>query len=149
MTRHGCALTPKQRREEALLREARQWNDDLRWARWEVVRESLPPDDARLFAERAALIGDDLMMADSEVTQIAFGQPSIKALVTVKIDWYTKRDMTVRSTTLQQRWEQRDGRWLMVEQRRTRGARFPLVTEPADLKAGGNGDAPPAGLPAR
>ena len=48
----------------------------------------------------------------------------------VKLEWYNKSDPSVRQATLQQRWELRGGRWMMMKQRRLRGDRFPLVPEP-------------------
>ena len=47
-----------------------------------------------------------------------------------KFEWYHKRDPRVRATTVEQRWEHRDGDWRVVKLRRTRGERFGLVTEP-------------------
>jgi hypothetical protein len=125
----GC-MTPGQRREDTLIREARMFNDDLRWARWEQVTASLPPDEGRLFLDRAHAVGDDLVMADFEVTSITFAPRSEAATVAVSLQWYTRRASIVHSTALEQRWEFRDGRWLVAKQRRVRGDRFPLVPEP-------------------
>jgi hypothetical protein len=127
----ACAVTPTQRREETLVREARGFNDDLRWARYEQLHLSLPPGEAQLIASRAAALGDDLMIGDYEVTSITFAPGSEAATVMVKFDWYSKRVGIVHSSTLEQRWELQGGRWLVTKQRRVRGERFPLVTEPA------------------
>jgi hypothetical protein len=125
----GC-MTPTQRREDTLIREARTFNDDLRWARYEQLSASLPPDEARLFLERAHAVGDDLVLADFEVTSVKFAPNSEAATVEVSLEWYTRRASIVHSTSLEQRWEFRDGRWLVARQRRVRGDRFPLVLEP-------------------
>jgi hypothetical protein len=61
-------------------------------------------------------------------------QGSEAAAVDVKLEWYKKSDPTVRQSTLQQRWELHNGRWMMIKQRRARGDRFPLVPEPAAEK---------------
>jgi hypothetical protein len=130
----GC-MTPTQRREDDLVHSARMWNDDFRWARWEIVGQSLTPDENALFQERKNLVGKDLVIADYEVTAVRFEKGSQSAMVEVSLEWYRKSEPTVRQATLQQRWEQRMGRWLMIKQRRVRGDRFPLVPEPADEKA--------------
>lgn len=130
----GC-MTPTQRREDDLIHAARMWNDDFRWARWEIVGQSLTPDENALFQERKNLVGKDLVIADYEVTSVRFAKGSQSATVEVSLEWYRKSDPTVRQATLQQRWEQRTGRWWMIKQRRVRGDRFPLVPEPADEKA--------------
>jgi hypothetical protein len=130
----GC-MTPTQRREDDLVRDARTWNDDFRWARWDIVGQSIAPEENALFQERKNLVGTDLVIADYEVTSIRFLAGSQAATVEVSLEWYRKNDPTVRQATLQQRWERRAGRWLMVRQRRVRGDRFPLVPEPAGEKS--------------
>jgi len=130
----GC-MTPTQRREDDLIHDARMWNDDFRWARWEIVGHSLPPEENALFQERKNLIGNDLVIADYEVTAVNFVQGSHAATVEVTLEWYRKTDPTVRQAVLRQRWEQRTGRWMMIKQRRVRGDRFPLVPEPAEEKS--------------
>ncbi len=126
----GC-LTATQRREEDLLLGARMWNDDFRWGRWEIVGQSMTPEENALFQERRGLVDEDLVIADYEVTSIRFLQQSQAATVDVKLEWYRKTEPSIRHASLQQRWEHRNGRWMMIRQRRVRGDRFPLVPEPA------------------
>jgi hypothetical protein len=130
----GC-FSATQRREEDLVRDARQWNDDFRWGRWSILGQSMPADENALFQERLKLVDDDLVMADYEVLGIKFLQSSEAAIVDVRLQWYGKAEPTVHQATLQQRWERRNGRWLMVKQRRVRGDRFPLVPEPVAAPA--------------
>lgn len=129
LTAAGC-LSTTQRREDNLVREARTFNDDFRWARWEALTAAMPKEDGKLFLGRVGEVGDELVLADYEVTSITFVQGSEAATVVVRFDWYMKSQMRLRSTTLEQRWEWKEGRWLAVKHRRTRGDRFPLVTEP-------------------
>ena len=126
----GC-LTPTQRREDNLVREARTFNDDFRWGRWDILGQSMTPEENALFQARKDLVDADLVSVDYEVTSIRFLQNSEAATVGVHIEWYKKSDPSVRQTTLEQRWELRAGRWMMIKQRRVRGDRFPLVPEPA------------------
>jgi hypothetical protein len=125
----GC-MSPTQRREDNLLREARTFNDDLRWGRYDQLSGSLPPDEARLFLARAHEVGDDLVLADYEVTAVNFAPGSDAATVAVSVQWYNRRAAILHSTSLEQRWEFRDGRWMVARQKRVRGDRFPLVPEP-------------------
>jgi hypothetical protein len=128
-------MTPTQRREDDLVYNARMWNDDFRWGRWNIVGQSLTPEENTLFQERTNLVGKDLVIADYEVTSVRFLEESRTATVEVTLEWYKKSDPTVRQATLQQRWEQRGGRWMMIRQRRVRGDRFPLVPEQAEGKS--------------
>jgi hypothetical protein len=131
----GC-MAPTQRREDDLLRDARMFNDDFRWGRWDILGQSMTPEENALFQERKNLVDDNLVLADYEVTSIKFlqSQSSQAATVDVKLEWYKKNDPIVRQATLQQRWEFRGGRWMMIKQRRVRGDRFPLVPEPPEEK---------------
>ncbi len=126
----ACMITPAQRREETLARETHMFNDDLRWSRYEQAAKALPADEIPLFLGRANLIGEELVWGDSDVVSITFGTPSTTAVSVVKVDWYYRRDQIVKSTTLEQRWQFADEHWTMIKQRRLRGERFPLVTEP-------------------
>jgi hypothetical protein len=127
-----ACLMPAQRREDTLQREVRLWNDDQRWGRWDAVMAAMPEADGRALLERVELVEKELVLGDFELTGIRIGDGSESATVTVKLDWYWKRDMLVRTTHLEQRWEFQQGRWLMVGQRRARGERLPLVPEPID-----------------
>lgn len=124
----GC-MTPTQRRQDDLIRDARMFNDDFRWGRWDVLGQSMPPEENALFQERKNLVDADLVIVDYEVTSVHFGDSSEAATVEVHMEWYKKSDPSVRQATLQQRWELRGGRWMMMRQRRLRGDRFPLVPE--------------------
>jgi len=130
----GC-MTPSQRHEDDLLREARIFNDDFRWGRWDILGQSMTPEENALFQARKNLVDTDLAIVDYEVTAIRFMERSEAATVDVKLEWYKKSDPSVRQATLQQRWELRAGHWMMIKQRRSRGDRFPLVPEPATQKA--------------
>jgi hypothetical protein len=111
------------------MHDARMWNDDFRWGRWEVLGQSMPDDENVLFQERRRMVDEDLVMADYEVTSVKFLPGSETATVDVQLQWYSKRDPSLRKASLQQRWERRSGRWMMIKQRRVRGDRFPLVPE--------------------
>lgn len=130
----SACWTPAQRREDDLFKDARLFNDDFRWGRWDILGQSMPPDENALFQERRNLVDDDLVLADYEVTAIRFHDRSEAATVEVSLEWYKKSDPSLRHASLQQRWEYRGGRWMMIKQRRVRGDRFPLVPESAERK---------------
>jgi hypothetical protein len=140
----GC-MTPTQRREDELVTNARLWNDDFRWGRWDIVGQAMTTEDNARFQERRNLVDADLVIVDYEVTSVHFLQNSDAATVDVMIEWYKKSDPSVRHANLQQRWERRTGRWMMIKERRVRGDRFPLVPEPAEEKSA----PPPAGEPGK
>jgi hypothetical protein len=126
----GCFAT-SQRREELLIQNARTFNDDWRWARWDAMASAMPADEATRFLARAQTLEPELVVADFEVTSITFLENASAATVIARFEWYLKRDPTVRNTTVEERWENRDGAWKVTQIRRTRGDRFGLVPEPA------------------
>jgi hypothetical protein len=125
----GC-LSTTQRREDILLRQARMFNDDWRWARWDAMASSMSRDDAAAFRLRVEAVEEQLVLTDYEVTSITFASGSDSATVVSRFEWYLKRDPRVRATTVEQKWENKDGNWKVTSLRRTRGERFGLVTEP-------------------
>jgi hypothetical protein len=129
----SCML-PSQRREDSLLRTAREFNDGLRWGHDENVTPCLSPADAQGLQSRRADLGDDLVMADEEVTAIKILPGSEKATVTADFSWFSQRQAVVKKVTLEQRWQWLYGRWMLVSQKRVRGDRFPLVPEPLEAR---------------
>ena len=126
----GC-FSASQRHQDDLMREARQFADDLRWGRWDQVGATMPAEEKRLFLERLDLVGNDLEMCDYEVKSIHFDHGSSEATVTVTIAWTGKSDPILHNATIEQRWESHHGHWILAKQRRSHGDRFPLVNEPA------------------
>jgi len=84
-------LLATQRREDDLMRDARMFNDDLRWARWDSMGASMPAEDKRLFLERVESGGNDLVMCDYEVKSVHFDTGS-SGDRDVTIEWYAKND---------------------------------------------------------
>lgn len=131
----GC-LAPAQNRQDALVRITREYNNGLRWRRYQDVTAHLAADEAERFLNRASNLSDDFEMADDEVASIRFQDGGTRAEVTVDFTWYNQRRALVRRTVVGQDWRYRDGRWVCAAQRRLRGDRFPLFPEPvADAPA--------------
>jgi len=126
----GC-VTPSQRREESLMRAAREYADGLRWGRYDQVTPHLAAEEAERFLAASGALGDDFAMADDEVASVRFVEAGLRADVTVDFTWYRVRQSLVRRTLVAQEWRYRDGRWTLAAQRRLSGDRFPFVAEPA------------------
>lgn len=125
----GC-VTPSQNRQDALIRITHQYNDGLRWGRYQDVVAHLAADEAQRFLARTGALADDFEMADDEVSSITFSEAGLRADVTVDFTWYNQRRSLLRRTLVAQEWRFTEGRWLCATQRRLRGDRFPLIPEP-------------------
>jgi hypothetical protein len=126
----GACVTPAQNRQDSLVRIAHEYNDGLRWGRYQDVTAHLATDEAQKFLARTGNLGDDFEMADDEVASIAFRDGGTRADVSVDLTWYNQRRGLVRKTVIAQDWRFGDGRWVCTAQRRVRGDRFPLFPEP-------------------
>lgn len=124
----GC-LSPGQQKQDVLVRSSREFNNDLRWARYDTAAGYFNGEEAVRFLKRADLVEDELVIADHEMTSIKFDQPPVKAKTVAHFEWYTKRDPVIRKTSVEQNWEIVGGDWKVMSQRRLRGERFPLVPE--------------------
>ncbi len=142
----GC-ITPGQQRQDALLRLSREFNNDLRWARYDTAVAHFQPAEARRFLKRVDLVGEELVIADHEMTSIKFEDPALKARTVAVFEWYTKRDPVLRKTSISQDWLFEEGVWRVTKQVRLRGPRFPLVPELASETAEG-APSPESGAPA-
>lgn len=130
----SCA-TPAENRRDALLRISREYNEGLRWRRYQDVTPHLATEEAERFLARTGTLGDDFQMADEEMSSIRFEDDGRRAAVTVQFTWYQQRRALVRTTVVAQDWRFQDGRWVCTAQRRISGDRFPLVPEPLAVAA--------------
>jgi hypothetical protein len=125
----GC-VTPAQNRQDGLIRITREYNDGLRWRRYQDVTPHLATDEAQRFLARTAALSDDFEMADDEISSVTFQDNGMRADVAVEFTWYSQRRALVRRTLVAQDWRFQEGRWVCAAQRRVRGDRFPLIPEP-------------------
>ncbi len=134
----GC-MSPAQQRQDTLLRLSREFNNDVRWGRYDTAAAQFERAEGVRFLQRVELVSEELVIADHEMTSIKFEDGGTKAKTIAMFEWYTKRDPVIRKTSVAQDWVFDQGAWQVTKQTRLRGPRFPLVTEP--LEAGANDDA--------
>jgi hypothetical protein len=125
----AACVAPSQRREESLMKVAHEFNDGLRWGRDDQVLRCLSREEARGLQARRADLGEDFTMADHEVKSIDLGPGAQSATVVAEFSWFSQRRGVVQKSTIEEKWDWSDGRWLVTAQRRIAGARFPLVPE--------------------
>ena len=124
----ACVGT-SQRREDSLMKIAREFNDGLRWGRDEDVLRCLTPTEAHYLQARRADLGEDFVMADHEVKSIQIVPGVEKATVIAEFTWFSQRRSVVQKSTVEETWEWLNDRWMVTAQARIAGARFPLVPE--------------------
>jgi outer membrane murein-binding lipoprotein Lpp len=124
----GC-MTPAQEKQDNLLRNSRELNNDIRWARYDTAAAHFEAAEGLRFLGRADLVAEELIIADHEMTSIKFDEPPVKAKTVAQFEWYMKNDLVIHKTLVEQSWELMSGTWRITSQRRLRGQRFPLVPE--------------------
>jgi hypothetical protein len=124
----GCGATRK--RGEALMESVTVYNDGIRWDRLAVAASRVPAAGRDEFVDERDQLGDDLKITDWEVKRVR--QDGRRARVHVEYTWYRDDEGIVRETHAVQRWEQRGKVWLIVDERRLRGAEMPGLAERED-----------------
>jgi len=132
----ASCISPAHNRQDALFRIAHEYNDGLRWGRYDQVTSHLATGEAERFLARAGALGDDFEMVDEEVAGIRFADADRRAVVTVNFSWYNQRRSLLRQAVVSQDWRYTEGRCMCATQRRVRGDRLPLFPEPLAAAAG-------------
>ncbi len=114
--------------EEDLPDSIRQFNDGVRWGRYEVAASSIPPTQRAQFVDDMDERADDLKITDYDIVKVD-PHGSREAHVQIKISWYKASEGTVHETHALQTWERQGKTWLMVEEKRLRGSEMPGLSE--------------------
>lgn len=115
---------------ETLTESIRAFNEGMRWQRFAVAANAIPPEERGAFVDEMDERADDLKITDYEIVRVE--TPSKKeARVHIKVSWYLDSEGTLHETHAIQTWESRNQRWWMVDASRLRGDEMPGLTEPA------------------
>ena len=111
-----------------LSESVRTYNDGVRWERFAVAANHVPPEQRSQFVDDADQRSKDLKITDYEVVRIDKRGEKV-AMVHVKLSWYRDSEGTLRETQAMQTWERHDRLWVIVEESRLRGAEMPGLPE--------------------
>jgi hypothetical protein len=135
----GCGGV--QARREELGRALSAYHEFMRWKRFDQAAMFHPPELQSAFVARYAAVEDDLHIESMEMRSIAFapeveGQPPAAEIVVVA-QAYLLPSTVLEKIVLQQRWENREGRWVMVQSSRELAPELPAAPalDPAPLPA--------------
>ncbi len=115
---------------EQVTTAAREYNNDVRWGRYDEAAKHVPPDVRQRFIDRHSSLDDELEIADYELTNIDIDKKKQTADARVEYTWTLRRRGLVEKTTTRQRWERRDGDWVVAREERVKGAPLVLFDEP-------------------
>ncbi len=104
-------------------------NDESRWDRLDLAVQRVAPRYRATFMGSRHAWGDDIAIADTEVSALVVADDLASATSSVEISWVDQRSMTLRSTVLRQRWIRTDNGYLLEEETVTSGDES-LLSEP-------------------
>jgi len=124
----GCGALASQQ-GDTLGDSVRDYNDGIRWARFENAAAFLPAGQRAQFLDDWDQRAKDLKITDYEVVKVVH-RGDHEAHVEVKLEWYRDSEGTVHETRAQETWERRGRAWLLVDEARLRGEQMPGLPEP-------------------
>ena len=110
---------------ERVTNAAREYNDDVRWARFEQAISHVPKDARDRFLERRTALSEELEIADAEVIGIDVDRKNDRASVRVQYSWTLRSRQLVERTVTRQEWEMEGQKWVVRKEVRVAGR--PLV----------------------
>jgi 5,10-methenyltetrahydromethanopterin hydrogenase len=114
--------------ENDLPESIRQFNDGIRWGRFEVAASSIPAAQRAEFVDEMDERANDLKITDYDIVKVDPHGPR-EAHVQIKISWYKASEGTVHETHALQTWERHGKNWEMVDETRLRGSEMPGLSE--------------------
>src|SRR5690606_10861117 len=115
----GClpSQTPAAKASEA----ARDLNSSMRWGRTEVALKYASAEDRSDFLERHAGWHVSQRILETELAGL-YMIDATHAIVQVDVEWLLEDDTNLRSTRVEQKWTEKAGKWLLMEEKRLSGA---------------------------
>jgi hypothetical protein len=112
------------------LRDATEgYNSSLRWGDFDRAAEWLPSDAQDAFLSRHEAVDDKLVVVDYQMTRLDLDKEKGVAGSRAEILWHTDRQLVVKTTRVDQLWQFHEGRFVLVDERRSGGAPLAIFAE--------------------
>lgn len=123
-----------QRDSDTLQESILNYNEGVRWERFERAAVSLPPKLRSTFVDEMDQRAKDLNISQYDIVQV--DKPTKKtAKVHIKVAWFKDSEGTLRETHTVQTWERHGKMWWMVEETRLRGDEMPGLVDGPQTEA--------------
>ncbi|PRQ03011.1 hypothetical protein ENSA5_19500 [Enhygromyxa salina] len=130
VTGPGCASTDGM--VDKLYDSTRAYNRSLRWGDWDRAAEYLPSASADAFMDSHQAVEDRLVVLDYQMTRLEVDKVNGVAASQVEISWHTADHLVVRTTNVNHLWQWYEGRWVLVDERRSGGKPLSIFAEVAE-----------------
>ena len=118
----GCGLAEGPR--EKLDRGVFQFNEGLRWGRYNDVLPVVDEDALEHFQKMHEGWGTTIQISSADVLQVLYNDRERRADISVRFSWYRKSEMVAYDTVTRQHWEYRTGKWWLVAEEFQSGQPF-------------------------
>ncbi len=123
----GCMMLLNGSARERAVTAAREYNEGIRWGRWNEVARQIEPTKRESFVARHERLNDELEFVDYEILSVTVKPttPTEKdtvALARVHYEWTLRSRGLVERTDTEQRWKEENGQWVLEQEVRTKGA---------------------------
>jgi hypothetical protein len=126
----GCMAGMGYSTADQVTNAAREYNNDVRWGRYDKAAKHVPTDTRQRFIDKHANLDEDLEIADFEMSGIELDKKKQTATARIDYTWSLKTRGIVEKTTTKQKWEKKDSEWILASEERVKGAPLVLFEEP-------------------
>jgi len=102
-------------KEDVFVTSINDYNNSLRWKRFEGASAYLPPDLRADFLEDIEKDAENLNITDFEIKDIKIDQASGTAVIKVRLAWYKNNEGVEKKGFVTERWVLKDKNWVMME----------------------------------
>src|ERR1700759_1945594 len=95
----GCMAGMGYSTADQVLNAAREYNQDVRWGRYDQAADHIPKGERERFVERRTALEDNLEIADFELVNIVIDKKKETAVARVEYTWTLKDQGIVKKTT--------------------------------------------------
>lgn len=118
VTQAGCMQPPS--RTARLTEAAREMNLAARFGRMDLAAEHAASGAKGHFLRRRAQWGNDIRVVDVELSGLSL-KDDTNAVVQVDVAWTRMDEGQLRTTRVGQQWQDREGAWRLVREKRIAG----------------------------
>ncbi len=126
----GCGAAAARDRD-TLSEAITSYNDGMRWERYSVTANAIPPRERSQFVDDMDERSHEVKITEYDVVRVD-PKGEHAARVQIKMSWYKTAEGTVHETSAIQSWERHGKAWWMVEETRLRGSEMPGLAETAE-----------------
>jgi hypothetical protein len=106
-----------------------EYNRSLRWRDLDIAASYLPAESKQAFLAKQEEFMEELVVLDYELTRLDLDKTTGVAASRAQIWWHTDDSTVVEFTMVDQLWQFHEGKFVLVDERRSGGTRLGLFAE--------------------